>query len=163
MKVPIKLLILRYATDVEEEERNENVLHGASYSDDETVKTRFLEFKLSVKCKALKDKLWECVRATTVQEFGRKMDEMNLSKEAFDWLAQKPPGQWSKSHFNTIPICDMLLNNICESFNAQLIPARSKPILTGMEMIRTLLMKMIQVRRDGMRKYIKKICPIPRE
>lgn len=50
-----------------------------------------------------------------------------------------------------------------ESFNAQLIPARSKPILTGMEMIRTLLMKRIQVRRDGMRKYIGKICPKPQK
>lgn len=54
-------------------------------------------FKLQFKGKALKDKLWECARATTVQEFGRNMDEMkNLSKEAFDWLAQKPPSQWSK-------------------------------------------------------------------
>lgn len=59
-------------------------------------------FKLQFKGKALKDKIWECARATTIQEFGRKMDEMkNLQ---FVWLAQKPPSQSYKSHLNTIPM-----------------------------------------------------------
>ena len=38
---------------------------------------------------------------------------------------------------------DCLLNNICETFNKQLVDARDKPIITAMEFIREYLMKRI--------------------
>ncbi|KAL0010930.1 hypothetical protein SO802_006038 [Lithocarpus litseifolius] len=37
--------------------------------------------------------------------------------------------------FSTWPKCDMLLNNLCESFNAKIVDARDKSILTMCEMI----------------------------
>nr|XP_043633729.1 uncharacterized protein LOC122604935 [Erigeron canadensis] len=39
--------------------------------------------------------------------------------------------------------CDILLNNICESFNSKLVKGRDKPIITALEFIREYLMKRI--------------------
>ena len=57
-----------------------------------------------------------------------------------------PPHHWTRSHFQENPKCDMLLNNLCESFNNVILDARSKGIITMNEMIRTKLMKRIKKR-----------------
>ncbi|CAL2255922.1 unnamed protein product [Prunus armeniaca] len=56
-----------------------------------------------------------------------------LDSNAWEWLAEKPPTQWSKSHFRTHIKCDMLQNNLCESFNNSIKTARDKPIITMLE------------------------------
>ncbi|XP_061998881.1 uncharacterized protein LOC133716173 [Rosa rugosa] len=48
----------------------------------------------------------------------------------------KNPAQWSRAYFKYESRCDLLLNNLCESFNAAIMPARDKPILTMLEKIR---------------------------
>ncbi|KAL2226675.1 UNVERIFIED_CONTAM: hypothetical protein Sindi_2026200 [Sesamum indicum] len=75
--------------------------------------------------------MWKAARASTVGEFKIRMEEIKkLDEKAFDWLNEKPPSEWSKSHFTELPKCDMLLNNCCENFNANIMDARDKPILT---------------------------------
>ncbi|CAL2260829.1 unnamed protein product [Prunus armeniaca] len=81
-----------------------------------------------------------------------------LDSNAWKWLAEKPPTQWSKSHFKTHIKCDMLQNNLCESFNNSIKTVRDKPIITMLEMIRCLLMKRIQWRRDKMSSWPHQIC-----
>ncbi|XP_062103414.1 uncharacterized protein LOC133814474 [Humulus lupulus] len=50
----------------------------------------------------LKQKLWACARASTPEEFKRKMAELKgVNEKAFDWLMKKSPSEWSKSHFKT--------------------------------------------------------------
>ena len=53
----------------------------------------------------------------------------------------------------------MLLNNMCESFNACIVEAREKPILTMLEKIRVWLMERIHRQRDSIKKYKWTICP----
>lgn len=54
----------------------------------------------------------------------------------------------------------MLLNNLCECFKKHILDARDKPILTMLEMIRTNLMRRLQViKRDATMKYRGTICP----
>lgn len=65
---------------------------------------------------AFKSSLWNCARATTVNDFSRKMIEMReLNENAADWFTDKPPHQWSQLHFTDNCRCDvlMLLNNGC--------------------------------------------------
>ncbi|KAL0422417.1 UNVERIFIED_CONTAM: hypothetical protein Slati_3264600 [Sesamum latifolium] len=98
---------------------------------------------------AFKNALWRAARASTPGEFNMRMDEMKqLDSVAFDWFYDKPPHEWSKSHFTEVPKCDMLLNNVCESFNANILDARDKPILTMLEWLREYLMKRLQENRD---------------
>ncbi|KAL0401435.1 UNVERIFIED_CONTAM: hypothetical protein Slati_4173400 [Sesamum latifolium] len=88
-------------------------------------------------------------RASTVGEFKLRMEEIKaLDQAAFDWLHDKPAQEWSKSHFTELPKCDMLLNNCCESFNATILDARDKPVLTLLEWIREYLIKRLQENRD---------------
>ncbi|KAL0421250.1 UNVERIFIED_CONTAM: hypothetical protein Slati_3147900 [Sesamum latifolium] len=60
----------------------------------------------------------------------------------------KPPTQWSRSHFKTDIKCDVLLNNCCETFNSNILEAREKPVVTMLEWIREYLMRRLQENRD---------------
>ncbi|KAM1448285.1 hypothetical protein ACFXTO_007265 [Malus domestica] len=97
---------------------------------------------------ALKQRLWAAARATTIPMWEAEMDKMLAqSKSAFDWFEDKPADNWSRSHFNTNAKCDILLNNLCESFNAAILEARDKPILTLLQRMHSYLMlRMARVR-----------------
>ncbi|CAL9003283.1 unnamed protein product [Prunus brigantina] len=74
----------------------------------------------------------------------------NLKREdadAWGWLIERPAKNWSRSHFATHYKCDLVLNNLCESFNAAIIDARDKPILTCLERIRIYIMIRMANRR----------------
>ncbi|KAL0399904.1 UNVERIFIED_CONTAM: hypothetical protein Sradi_2333700 [Sesamum radiatum] len=101
---------------------------------------------------AFKNALWKAARASTIGEYKMRMDEMKmLDASAYEWFIDKPPQAWSRSHFTVTPKCDMLLNNFCESFNSNILDARSKPIITMLEWIREFLMKRLQENRDRAR------------
>ena len=53
----------------------------------------------------------------------------------------------------------MLLNNLCESFNAAIIGARDKPILSMLKDIRVYLMRRLNARRQYMERWTGEICP----
>ncbi|KAK4381948.1 hypothetical protein Sango_2916800 [Sesamum angolense] len=110
---------------------------------------------------AYKNALWKAARASTVGEFKLRMEEMKqLNQDAFDWFNDKPPTEWSKSHFNEFPKCDILLNNCCESFNGNIMDARDKPILTMLEWIREYLMRRLQENREKTsKKWKDTLCP----
>ncbi|KAL0448493.1 UNVERIFIED_CONTAM: hypothetical protein Slati_1405700 [Sesamum latifolium] len=72
----------------------------------------------------------------------------------------KPAFQWSRSHFSETSQCDMLLNNVCETFNSCILDAREKPILTMLEWIREYIMRRMQQNRDRSNtKWKHKLCP----
>lgn len=78
---------------------------------------------------------------------------------AHEWLLQKNPTEWSKSHFRTNAKCDMLLNNLCESFNSAILPARDKPIITLLEKIRFWMMCRFETKRHGVQKWLEPVGP----
>ncbi|KAK4390303.1 hypothetical protein Sango_2093600 [Sesamum angolense] len=98
---------------------------------------------------AYKSALWNAARATTKSEFKVRMEEMiKLNERVVDWLSDKPPVHWSRAFFNTFPKCDILLNNVCESFNSCILEAREKPFLTMLEWIREFIMLRLTGNRD---------------
>lgn len=120
----------------------------------------YSNFKLSHRGLALKNILWQAARSTRVVDFERVMAELSAKdKSAFQWLAKRPAAHWSKSYFSTNSKCDVLLNNMCESFNALILRARSLPIVDMLETIRLILMKRIHVKRDKMQRYKGDLCP----
>lgn len=103
----------------------------------------------------LKQLLWSCAKATTETEFKRRMQALKEEDEkAYDWLMKRPPSQWSKSAFRVHVKCDMLLNNMCESFNSAILPARDKPIITLLERIRFWLMCRFATKRNEVQKWV---------
>jgi len=53
----------------------------------------------------------------------------------------------------------MMLNNLYESFNAMILDARDKPILTMLERIRCKLMIKLHVNKTKMMKHEGLLCP----
>ncbi|KAL8484220.1 hypothetical protein ACS0TY_026787 [Phlomoides rotata] len=55
--------------------------------------------------------------------------------------------------------CDMLLNNVCESFNSTILEARGKAIITLLEWIREYLMKKLQKNKERVARWKMRLCP----
>ncbi|KAG8368016.1 hypothetical protein BUALT_Bualt15G0001400 [Buddleja alternifolia] len=112
---------------------------------------------------AFQNALWKAARATTENEFSKRFSELtNLDDDVAEWFSDKSPKHWCKAFFNIYPKCDMLLNNCCETFNGNILPARELPILSMLEWIMEYLMKRLQVNRDRAKSAIKwkgHLCP----
>ncbi|KAM5554008.1 hypothetical protein ABKV19_025974, partial [Rosa sericea] len=118
--------------------------------------------------KVMKDQLWAIAKSTTMAYYTKEMVLMKqLDPKAYDWLTnpQRNPRHWCKAHFHTVLKCDVLLNNLCESFNAFILLARSKPIISCFEdiNIRVKMMKRVAMRKEKMSKILDPICPKPRQ
>ncbi|KAL0448180.1 UNVERIFIED_CONTAM: hypothetical protein Slati_1945900, partial [Sesamum latifolium] len=97
--------------------------------------------------------LWNAAKATTMSEFNFRMEELaKLDPKVVGWLSDKLPAHWSKSNFNCFPKCDLLLNNISETFNSNILEAREKLIMTMLEWIREWIMTRLSELRDRARK-----------
>ncbi|XP_021828203.1 uncharacterized protein LOC110768680 [Prunus avium] len=99
-------------------------------------------------------------RATTIPWWEAEMDKMKEEElEAWKWLVQRPPNNWTRSHFHTRYKCDLLLNNLCESFNVAIIDARDNSILTCLESIRMYVMLRMTIRRAACGKWKHPVSP----
>ncbi|GAA0161223.1 hypothetical protein LIER_39191 [Lithospermum erythrorhizon] len=107
--------------------------------------------------------LWTTATASAIQYFNYAMEKMKkITVNAFDWFGDKDPKMWSRAHFSIIPKCDILLNNICEVFNAFILDARDKLVLTMMNIVKDLIMMRMQVNRKKAEKWEGTLCPKPR-
>ncbi|XP_073138763.1 uncharacterized protein [Henckelia pumila] len=109
---------------------------------------------------AVKNALWAAAKATTVNEFRKRMQELKeIDRNAYEWLAKKPESHWSKAFFSIIPNCDILLNIMCECFNSLILDARDKTIIEMFEAIRNLMMRRFQLNREKAEKWHTRNCP----
>ncbi|XP_065623057.1 uncharacterized protein LOC112022323 [Quercus suber] len=93
------------------------------------VKHIYNNFKVDHKGLKLKDALWRCDAATTVREFERCM-------------------QYIRD-----------LDEKAYEYLANIAPAQDKPILAMLEWIRVRLMTRLYTKREGIQKYVGKLCP----
>uniref|UniRef100_A0A2N9IZN7 Uncharacterized protein n=1 Tax=Fagus sylvatica TaxID=28930 RepID=A0A2N9IZN7_FAGSY len=120
----------------------------------------YSNFKLLFKGLELKDALWSYAAASTEREFKRRMEYLKgLDEKAWKWLSKILAKQWCKAYFTKRTLSDCLVNNISESFNAMILLARDKPILSMLEWIRVRLMTKLHTKRIGMEKYGGSVCP----
>ncbi|XP_019152456.1 PREDICTED: uncharacterized protein LOC109149253 [Ipomoea nil] len=109
---------------------------------------------------ALKNALWSAARATTVNSFKESMRKIkDLDIDAFAWLGDKHPSEWSRSHFTGSALCDMLVNNVSECFNAMIVKAREMPLISCLEMLRTILMTRFFKNKEEASGWTSVICP----
>ncbi|KAL3838818.1 hypothetical protein ACJIZ3_023409 [Penstemon smallii] len=124
------------------------------------VRHMYNNFKKKHKGLQLKELVWKAASSTRMTDFTRVMDQLkSVDQKAYDWLRERPPMQWSKSHFSCWSKCDMLLNNLCESFNNVIMKARNKSIITIIEIIRVVMMRIMYTQRDKVLKSDGDICP----
>ena len=82
-----------------------------------------------------------------------------VSKPAHDCLRGNLLPQWARHAFPYYPKCDMLLNNLCETFNSKIVVVKIKPVMTMLKTVGRYLMTKFQKNRDVMLKYQCLICP----
>ncbi|XP_012844716.1 PREDICTED: uncharacterized protein LOC105964757 [Erythranthe guttata] len=108
----------------------------------------------------LKSLLWNAASTGNVNEFKHHMVQIQKKdKDAFDWLSNIPPYHWTRSHFSQTCKSDVVVNNLCESFNNMILEARENPIISMFEWIRTRMTSRLQVKKAGMEKYEGSMCP----
>ncbi|XP_019197751.1 PREDICTED: uncharacterized protein LOC109191598 [Ipomoea nil] len=109
---------------------------------------------------AVRDALWKAARTTTVPTFSQAMRELKaLDVQAFAWLGDKHPSTWSSSHFSTDVKSDVLVNNLCECFNAMILDARDSPLIHCLEIVRKHIMMRLFACRQQALKWNSKLCP----
>ncbi|XP_071917224.1 uncharacterized protein [Coffea arabica] len=110
---------------------------------------------------SIKARFWACARSSYMCKFESEMDALNeYDYNAHKWLVDNTnPRQWSRLHFRETTKCDILLNNLCESFNAVILEVREKPILGMLETLRIYLMDRMRIKREWMKKRTDVICP----
>ncbi|KAL0413836.1 UNVERIFIED_CONTAM: hypothetical protein Sradi_1585300 [Sesamum radiatum] len=131
------------------------------------VRHMYENFKMKWKSVELKEYFWKAASTANKREFEnfmKKIEELDPKikpdvETASEWLKKISPEHWARSHFPVHSKCDILVNNLCESFNNYILEARDKPIISMIEWIRTRLMSRLQVKREGMEKYGGSICP----
>ncbi|XP_058776090.1 uncharacterized protein LOC131650394 [Vicia villosa] len=112
----------------------------------------------------IRDLMTGAAKATYYQAWEEKMAELKkVDPKAYEWLMKVPTKTWCKHAFNIYPKCDVLMNNISESFNATILCARDKAILTMCEWIRSYLMNRIASTVTKLEKWAHRIMPIPRK
>ena len=85
---------------------------------------------------------WKACNATTEPTFKLVMNEIEaLSKMAHKYLMDKDPKTWSRAFYQTGRCCANVENGSSESFNAVIVDARHKPIITMLEELRLYMME----------------------
>ncbi len=101
-------------------------------------------------------------KAAYYQAWEAKMSELKaFDKKAWEWLKDVPTKMWCKHAFSYYPKCDVLMNNLSESFNATILVARDKPILTLCEWIRNYLMNRTSSSVKKLANWPHRILPMP--
>ena len=85
----------------------------------------------------MKKKFWLCAWSTFPEEFKDNLQKLGeVSEKAAEDLLKYPPHTWCRAYFSSRYKSYMVDNNISESFNATIINARHKPIVSMLEEIR---------------------------
>ncbi|RYR15782.1 hypothetical protein Ahy_B04g072714 [Arachis hypogaea] len=108
----------------------------------------------------LKLMMWNAVKATYLQEWERRMAEIqSVDNGAYNHLMEIPTKYWCRHKFGTWSKCDTLVNNMCEVFNSVIVDAREKPIVSMLEDIRVYIMRRWADNRDRIIEYPREVLP----
>ncbi|KAG8387639.1 hypothetical protein BUALT_Bualt02G0042300 [Buddleja alternifolia] len=117
-------------------------------------------FKARFKGEELKRLFWRAASTYNVRQDLRVMSEIQRvypkrgqEQTPYEWFSAIPSTHWARCFFPIRTKCDVIVNNISESFNSFKLEARELPIIQMFEWIRRRLMSRIQVKKEGMEKY----------
>jgi len=103
---------------------------------------------------------WIAAKATTETRFRATMLEINaMSPHAYDHLMERDTKTWCREFFDVDRCCDAVENGISESFNAAIVEARKKPIITMLEDVRVYVMERMYNQKKKGEKWDITICP----
>lgn len=103
---------------------------------------------------------WTIAKSNTVNHFNENIEVMRgISHEAAEDLLKRNYKKWCRAFYTPLSCCDSVDNNMSEVFNAYILSARHKPIITMLEDIREGLMERLHKKRDFIGKKEIMLCP----
>ncbi|XP_070025808.1 uncharacterized protein [Nicotiana sylvestris] len=94
---------------------------------------------------------WRCSKSSYEVKFKEELEKMDkLSKDICGDLLYYPKNSWVKAYFEVHSKCDVVENNMCETFNSWILASRHKSIITMLEEIR----RKIMTRQVDMLKFV---------
>ena len=104
---------------------------------------------------------WRIAKSTFEAEMKDNIEIMRqLGQEGLDNLLWYNLNTWCKKYFEEYSKCAVVDNNMAESFNAWIVSARYKTIITMLEKIRVKMMKRIGDLREFSNTWITDISPM---
>lgn len=87
--------------------------------------------------KKFKGLFWNIVRSTSQTAFDHSMNQLRVeSKDAAEGFYSQQPRSFCKSLITSYTKTDVVVNNICETFNSQILRFRDKPLIDMLDGIR---------------------------
>ncbi|KAK8604369.1 hypothetical protein V6N13_099313 [Hibiscus sabdariffa] len=98
--------------------------------------------------------------STYIEEFDNNLHKLEkLGPTSTEDLLQNPIQHWAKAYFSATSTCDVVDNNMAEAFNAWILDARYKSIISLLEDIRVMVMSRLHVKRTWASKWRTNISP----
>ncbi|CAI9267967.1 unnamed protein product [Lactuca saligna] len=108
----------------------------------------------------LRNLFWKATKSTVEGKFKNHMDEIRqISPGAYEHLMARELNTWCRAFFSTRLACEAVENGMVECFNAVILDARKKPLLTILEEIRLYMMDMFYNLRELAEKWEGDVCP----
>ena len=82
-----------------------------------------------------------------------------ISPDAYADLMARQPATWCRAYFTSGLACEAVENGIAECFNAIIVDARKKPLITMLEEIRLYMMARFYNLKDVGAKWEASVCP----
>ncbi|KAL4564998.1 hypothetical protein LXL04_029079 [Taraxacum kok-saghyz] len=103
---------------------------------------------------------WAAASCTVEPEFMEVMDRLKaIDVKAYEYLMARNPNSWCRAYFSQHRACEAFENGISESFNAMIMDARKRPLLTMLEMIRLSVMERVATMHKVQERWDGPICP----
>lgn len=91
---------------------------------------------------------WACARSTFQEEFTRRLAMLDsVANGSVSDAIRVNPHKWVKAFFSTVPKCDIVNNNLAETFNSWILEPRGKPIITMLDEIRVQVMNRLHKKK----------------
>ncbi|GKV16141.1 hypothetical protein SLEP1_g26823 [Rubroshorea leprosula] len=97
----------------------------------------YANFRKEHKCKALQRWFWITAKSTNEAELKRNLEELSKLKPAVkDYVVKLDPKVWCKAFLDTYARCNVIDNNMTETFNGFILDARHKGPLSLLKDLR---------------------------
>ncbi|CAI9294403.1 unnamed protein product [Lactuca saligna] len=108
----------------------------------------------------LRNLFWKAAKSTVEGEFKNHMDAIRqISPGAYEHLMTREPNTWCMAFFSTGLACEDVENSMAECFNAVILDARKKPLLTMLDEIRLYMMDRFYNLKELAKKWEGDVCP----
>ncbi|XP_023739032.1 uncharacterized protein LOC111887041 [Lactuca sativa] len=103
---------------------------------------------------------WAAAKSNIEGDFKFNMERIReISSAAYDHTMAREPTSWCKAYFSIGLACEAVENGIDECFNAIIVDARKKPLLTMLEDIRLYMMERAFNLKQEAENWVGEVCP----